>query len=219
MADMSNAQPGQKPQKPKKIRKLFSPQEDAILSQIMFQEPFQTWIAVAEKLPGRTARQCRDRWVNYLSPTNKNGPWTHEEDKLLADKYLEHGPQWTTIAKFFDGRSENNVKNRWYTYVKTRFNQQKSATPAPVAPEPQYSHPPFPMRVDPASMQARVSRTPATPQIIPEVRTKPRLPPITAFDKNSPGVRIPAPVPQVQTTNRLRSISVQPYNVYRFLAH
>ena len=106
----------------KKIRKLFSQQEDALLTQIMYQQPFETWIAVAEQLPGRTARQCRDRWVNYLSPSNKNGPWSHEEDQLLAEKYLEHGPQWTTIAKFFDGRSENNVKNRWYTYVKSRFN-------------------------------------------------------------------------------------------------
>ena len=56
--------------KPKKMRKLFSPQEDALLTKIMFQQPFETWIAVAEQLPGMTARQCRDRWVNYLSPVS-----------------------------------------------------------------------------------------------------------------------------------------------------
>jgi hypothetical protein len=104
----------------KKVRKLFSPEEDALLCHIMFEQQFTTWIAVAAQMPGRTARQCRDRWANYLSPDNKNGPWTVEEDRRLAEKFLECGPQWTTISRFFDGRSENNVKNRWYTHLRGR---------------------------------------------------------------------------------------------------
>ncbi|OHS96884.1 hypothetical protein TRFO_01971 [Tritrichomonas foetus] len=107
--------------KPKKIRKLFSAEEDALLSRIMYEQPFTTWIVVAAQIPGRSARQCRDRWANYLSPENKNGPWSDEEDKLLACKFSEFGPQWTTIAKFFDGRSENNVKNRWYTHLRGKY--------------------------------------------------------------------------------------------------
>ena len=118
--------------KPKKVRKLFSAEEDQLLTRIMYEQPFTTWIAVAAQIPGRSARQCRDRWANYLSPENKNGPWSVEEDKLLAKKFQEIGPQWTVIAKFFDGRSENNVKNRWYTHLKNRVgnltagSQQKS---------------------------------------------------------------------------------------------
>lgn len=159
----------------KKIRKLFSQQEDALLTQIMYQQPFETWIAVAEQLPGRTARQCRDRWVNYLSPSNKNGPWSHEEDQLLAEKYLEHGPQWTTIAKFFDGRSENNVKNRWYTYVKSRFNSatKQSAQPA------QNSAP---------KRSAPTTATPVQPQPVPAYRPVPSYPLKMAMT--------PAPQPQ-----------------------
>lgn len=107
--------------KQKKIRKLFSVEEDHLLTTIMYGQPFTTWIAVAAQIPGRTARQCRDRWANYLSPNNKNGPWSQNEDEILAEKHKEYGPQWTIISKFFDGRSENNVKNRWYTHLKHKY--------------------------------------------------------------------------------------------------
>ena len=87
----------------------------------MHGQPFTTWIAVAEQIPGRSARQCRDRWANYLSPNNKNGPWSQAEDEILAAKQREYGSQWSLICKFFNGRSENNVKNRWYTHLKPKY--------------------------------------------------------------------------------------------------
>jgi hypothetical protein len=100
------------------MRRPFTPVEDALLSQIMTEQPFTTWLRVANQMPGRTARQCRDRWANYISPHNRNAPWTPEEDSLLLMKFFELGPHWASIAKHFDGRSENNVKNRWYTYIR-----------------------------------------------------------------------------------------------------
>ena len=210
-------------QKQKKIRKLFSPQEDAILTKVMYQQPFETWIAVAEHLPGRTARQCRDRWVNYLSPSNKNGPWTTEEDQLLTEKYLEHGPQWTTIAKFFDGRSENNVKNRWYTYVKNRFQQTQSnkihsytPTPTPTKPErtmrpPIYSATPAP----PPPMPNMISSiTPQSAPTIPPPPPRPLLPPITDFDTGIPKQSTIAQFAKFGSNPRFKSESVQPFSIY-----
>jgi hypothetical protein len=108
------------PYDPKQRRRLFTSEEDALLCRIMFERTFSTWIEVAAYLPGRSARQCRDRWANYLCPYNKNAPWTEEEDALLMAKVEELGCRWTTISKSFDGRSENNVKNRWYTHLKPK---------------------------------------------------------------------------------------------------
>jgi hypothetical protein len=65
--------------------------------------------------------------MNYLCPLNKNGPWTLEEDDLLARKVRELGCHWATISKCFDGRSENNVKNRWYSYVRAKQAQDRSS--------------------------------------------------------------------------------------------
>ena len=203
--------------KQKKIRKLFSPQEDALLTKIMYQQPFETWIAVAEHLPGRTARQCRDRWVNYLSPSNKNGPWTTEEDQLLTEKYIEHGPQWTTISKFFDGRSENNVKNRWYTYVKNRFQQTPSSkihssTPQPLKPERTMRHTIYSATPGPMPTVAPILQAPVPNQQV----QKTILPPITDFDQSIPKQSTIAQFTmQIQPmTVRFRSESAQPNTFY-----
>jgi hypothetical protein len=58
--------------------------------------------------------------VNYLAPTIRNEPWTDDEDRLLVDKINELGHCWATIGHFFNGRSENDVKNRWYSHLKFR---------------------------------------------------------------------------------------------------
>jgi hypothetical protein len=106
---------------PKK-RRLFSADEDLMLRRLMAEHRFSTWNAISALMPRRSARQCRDRWANYLCPENKNAPWTDAEDDLLVAKFQELGPRWTTISKCFDGRSENNVKNRWYTHLRQRMH-------------------------------------------------------------------------------------------------
>jgi hypothetical protein len=111
------------PPDPQQRRRLFTSEEDALLCRLMFERHFSTWIEVAAYLPGRSARQCRDRWANYLCPYNKNAAWTEDEDALLVEKVKELGCRWTTIAKSFDGRSENNVKNRWYTHLKPKVEE------------------------------------------------------------------------------------------------
>lgn len=78
------------------------------------------WAVLGRQLGGRSARQCRERWVNYLAPTIRNEPWTEDEDRLLVEKINELGHSWTTICHFFNGRSENDVKNRWYSHLKFR---------------------------------------------------------------------------------------------------
>jgi hypothetical protein len=69
-------------------------------------------------MPGRTARQCRDRWTNYLAPAISFEPWRPEEDSLIVHKVNEIGTKWATIAKFTHGRTGNALKNRWYSGLK-----------------------------------------------------------------------------------------------------
>lgn len=46
-------------------------------------EEFTCWSGVAESLPGRTGRQVRDRWNNYLNPVINHKPFTREDDIKL----------------------------------------------------------------------------------------------------------------------------------------
>jgi hypothetical protein len=62
---------------------------------------------------GRTTRQCRERWQNYLRPGIQNGPWTKAEEDLLVQKHAELGPVWRTIQQFFPNRTDIDLKNCW----------------------------------------------------------------------------------------------------------
>lgn len=94
-------------------RQLFSYEEDEQLKKLVEQFGDKDWKFIARRMPGRSTRQCRERYKNYLSPEIKNGPWTKEEDELLKEKYNEYGPHWSSISKFFKSRSDVNIKNRW----------------------------------------------------------------------------------------------------------
>ena len=96
-------------------RHKFSIDEDNLLRRLVNEHGTTNWRFIADNMAGRNARQCRDRWKNYLMPGIKNAPWTPEEDQLLEEKYAALGSQWSRIAKFFPNRTDINVKNRWAT--------------------------------------------------------------------------------------------------------
>eukprot|EP01138_Halocafeteria_seosinensis_P009361 gb/GECG01009566.1/.p1 GENE.gb/GECG01009566.1/~~gb/GECG01009566.1/.p1 ORF type:complete len:627 (+),score=86.53 gb/GECG01009566.1/:1-1881(+) len=90
----------------------WSDEEDEHLRQIVA-EGVRNWGDVAAKIPGRTAKQCRERWTNHLHPSIKKGDWTEEEDRKLLEAYEELGQRWSKIAASLPGRTENAVKIRW----------------------------------------------------------------------------------------------------------
>jgi len=96
-----------------KAPRRFTIDEDAIL--IKSVEQFgKEWDIIATCLNGRNARQCRERYQTYLAPNINRSPWTNEEDNLLKEKHQIYGNHWAVIATFFQGRSDNQIKNRWH---------------------------------------------------------------------------------------------------------
>lgn len=93
-------------------RHLWSREEDKHLIWLIHQQG-ERWRDVAAQMPGRTARQCRERWVNFLAPQIKNTPWSPEEDSLLESLHNKYGAQWALISRMIEGRSAVQVKNRW----------------------------------------------------------------------------------------------------------
>lgn len=101
------------PQSKKAIRQKFTSEEDQKLKELVLELGESNWNEVANRIGTRTARQCRERFKNYLSPSIKNDPWTEVDNETLRLKYAEYGPKWSQIAKFFPTRSEVNIKNHW----------------------------------------------------------------------------------------------------------
>ena len=95
-------------------RAQFTEEEDTLLIELVNKYGENNWQQIADLMPGRNIRQCRERWRNYLSPSFDKGPWSKQEDMLLLQKYNELGPKWKTIALFLPTRTDISVKNRMH---------------------------------------------------------------------------------------------------------
>jgi len=72
------------------------------------------WSKISEFMPGRIGKQCHERYVNHLDPALRKGGWTEQEDAILLEQHAKFYNKWAEIAKHLSGRSDNDVKNRWY---------------------------------------------------------------------------------------------------------
>jgi hypothetical protein len=91
----------------------WTPNEDAILEEAVTTLGTASWRAIADKIPGRTGKQCRERWIGQMDPKISHRDWSPEEDLFLIAKQRELGHQWAQIRQFLPGRSILAVKNRF----------------------------------------------------------------------------------------------------------
>ena len=100
----------------------WTAEEDAILREKR-QLYGRKWAKIAAHLPGRQGKQCRERFVNHLDPELKKGEWTDDEEAILIAMHEHFGNRWANIAKNLPGRSDNDVKNHWYSTIQRKFAQ------------------------------------------------------------------------------------------------
>jgi hypothetical protein len=96
----------------------FTPDEDFLLKRFVMHFGSTNWNLASNFLPTRSARQCRERWLKYLCPTNSFEPFTPEEDHLLRDLFALHGSKWMKISRFFPNRTDIALKNRWMVLMR-----------------------------------------------------------------------------------------------------
>jgi hypothetical protein len=91
----------------------WTPIEDQMLDAAVVQFGQDNWRRVALLVPGRSSKQCRERWMGHMAPDNTKEEWSAQEDMLLVEKQGQMGNQWAKIKEFLPGRSLIAVKNRW----------------------------------------------------------------------------------------------------------
>ena len=101
----------------KKLRVPFTKEEDEKIRILVQQYGPRSWQLISSCMPGRTPKQCRDRYANYLIPGFSKSEWSKDEDQLLRKLYYEIGPKWSIIQKSFPERSPTSIKNRWNYFL------------------------------------------------------------------------------------------------------
>jgi hypothetical protein len=91
----------------------WTPVEDYRLGTIVAAFGSSSWRLVAELLPGRSGKQCRERWLARMAPDVKSEVWNPQEDAILVAAQAQFGNKWARIREMLPGRSAVAVKNRW----------------------------------------------------------------------------------------------------------
>ncbi|KAJ8422395.1 hypothetical protein Cgig2_017683 [Carnegiea gigantea] len=105
----------------------WSPEEDLKLISHIQKFGYPNWRALPPRAGLlRCGKSCRLRWINYLRPDVKRGNITLEEEEMIINLHKEYGNKWSKIASHLPGRTDNEIKNVWNTYLKKRLNAEDS---------------------------------------------------------------------------------------------
>ena len=114
--------------RPGSIKGPWSEEENKLLIEWVRKNGHKRWKKCEKIIPGRTSKQCREHWKNCLNPDLIKGFWSSEEDFLIMYFYEKCGGSWKKMINLFNGRTENSIKNRFFSQLRKIASCNLSST-------------------------------------------------------------------------------------------
>jgi myb proto-oncogene protein len=116
-------------------RRPWTETEDLAIRSLVETWGTRHWSKIAELLgsihnvKNRSGKQCRERWHNHLDPSVNKDPWDSDEEGVLFNGYREFGNHWAEISRLLPGRTDNAIKNHFYSAVRRNLRKLRKTKP------------------------------------------------------------------------------------------
>jgi len=127
---------------------IWSEKENSVLAQLVLNSKKKTWKEIAKSLNAKcgkekTAKQCRERYRNYVNPKICKSAWRPLEKLLFTILHQIYGNCWKDITLYLKERSDVAIKNYFYHIIRKITKQVSKAdidTSLLQSPEKFYRH-------------------------------------------------------------------------------
>ena len=89
-----------------------------------------SWSTIAKMVPGRTTKECVQRWKKVISPTLRKGKWSQDEDDMLVKLITEQLSKsdklsWSMLSEAMGTRSCKQCRERWTNHLNPKLKKSK----------------------------------------------------------------------------------------------
>ena len=95
----------------------WTEREDDILLRWVKTMGVKNWTKCSKLIKNKTPKNCRDRWLNKVSFEAKpfeSEIWNKKDEFVLLLLIRKFGTCWSKIMKYFENKTQNNIKNKFY---------------------------------------------------------------------------------------------------------